>query len=284
MAYQATIIPVMIASPGDVRDEREAIRAALHDWNDINSVASKIMLAPVGWDSHSSPELGARPQELINSRLLKTCDLLIGVFWTRIGSPTGKAVSGTVEEIQEHLNAGKPAMIYFCSKPVAPDSLDQEQYNKLKEFKAWCKKNGLIEEFENLEQFRSQLHKQLHICILSNPYLKELITSRGGAANDAVQASTPEPVPISYKLSDDAKVLLKAAAQSEDGSILKLSMLGGRVIQTGGQNFGGGHGRDAARWENALNELVSNDLVVARGYKDEFFELTHEGWLVADKL
>ena len=30
-----------------------------------------------------------------------------------LGSPTGVSASGTVEEIEEHLRAGKPAMIYF---------------------------------------------------------------------------------------------------------------------------------------------------------------------------
>ncbi|MGJ3660850.1 hypothetical protein ACR8KK_02545, partial [Shigella boydii] len=49
---------------------------------DINSARSKVMLTPIGWETHTSPELGVRPQELINQRLLVDCDLLIGVFWT----------------------------------------------------------------------------------------------------------------------------------------------------------------------------------------------------------
>lgn len=140
MAYTATVIPVMIASPGDVFEEREIVRAAIHDWNDVNAATSKVMLAPVGWDTHASPELGSRPQELINSRLLKNCDLLIGVFWTRLGTPSGEADSGTVEEIEKHVAAGKPAMIYFSSRPVAPESIDQVQYAKLSEFRERCKR------------------------------------------------------------------------------------------------------------------------------------------------
>jgi hypothetical protein len=282
MAYPATIIPVMIASPGDVNDERAEVRHALHDWNDVNSVSAKVMLAPIGWDSHSSPELGSRPQELINRRLLERCDLLIGVFWTRIGSPTGVAESGTVEEIKEHLAAGKPAMIYFCRKPVAPDALDAEQYAKLKEFEAWCKTQGLIEEFVNLDEFRRKLHRQLTACLSNNSYLRSLTQPDSGAITVSVQASQANDA--QYQLSDDAIALLKAAASREDGTILKLATLGGRFIQTGGQNFGGGHGRESAKWENALNELLENNLVVERGYKGEYFELTHEGWRVADAL
>ncbi len=84
MAYQATVIPVMIASPGDVSEERNIIRSVVHEWNDVNAAQSRVVLAPIGWEPHSSPELGDRPQELINSRLLRAYDLLVGVFWTRL--------------------------------------------------------------------------------------------------------------------------------------------------------------------------------------------------------
>jgi hypothetical protein len=152
MAYQATVIPVMIASPGDVAEERQLIREIIHDWNDVNAEVSNVMLAGIGWETHSSPELGARPQELINKRILKNCDLLIGVFWTRLGTPTGKSSSGTVEEIEEHVAAGKPAMIYFSSKPVAPQSVDAEQFAKVQEIKQKWMPQGLIETYDNLEE------------------------------------------------------------------------------------------------------------------------------------
>jgi len=271
----------MIASPGDVSEERAAIRSTLHDWNDINSVNSRIVLTPVGWESHSSPELGIRPQELINNRVLKNCDLLIGVFWTRLGSPTGKAQSGTVEEIQEHLAAGKPAMIYFSSKPASPDTFDPEQYLQLKAFKIWCKSQGLIEEFENIDQFRAKLSKQLPLCLSNNTYLKGLTTL---SLDPPRVVAAMELATESYQLSEDARTLLKSAAQKSGGTILKLAHLSGRSIQAGDQSFGGDGPRESARWEGALDELVANELVVARGYKDQVFELTHEGWRVADEL
>ena len=76
MAYQATVIPVMIASPGDVVEERELIRRVIHDWNDVNAESTHAILTAVGWDTHSSPEIGTRAQELINSRILKNCDFI----------------------------------------------------------------------------------------------------------------------------------------------------------------------------------------------------------------
>ena len=124
MSYLAQVYNVMIASPGDVQAERNIVREVIHEWNAIHSAQRQVVILPVSWESHSSPEMGARPQEIINKQVLDKCDLLVGVFWTRIGTESGAYVSGTVEEIERHLDAGKPAMLYFSGKPAYPDSID----------------------------------------------------------------------------------------------------------------------------------------------------------------
>lgn len=82
--------------------------------------------------------MGAHPQEIINRQVLAHCDLLVGVFWTRIGTATSQHASGTVEEIEKHIASGKPTMLYFSSQPVALDSVDAAQYANLTEFKVSC--------------------------------------------------------------------------------------------------------------------------------------------------
>lgn len=132
MPFDARVLKVMIASPGDVSAERQIVRDVLVEWNHVHSEDRRLVLMPIGWETHSSPSMGDRPQAIINKQILSDCDLLVAVFWTRIGSPTGAAVSGTVEEIQEHVRAGKSAMIYFSSAPVRPDSVDEKQYAALR--------------------------------------------------------------------------------------------------------------------------------------------------------
>lgn len=77
MAYDAKVLPVMIASPSDVEDEREIVRRELAEWNTIYSKTQSAVLLPIGWETHSAPELAGRPQEIINDRLLKDADLLV---------------------------------------------------------------------------------------------------------------------------------------------------------------------------------------------------------------
>lgn len=278
MAYVATVIPVMIASPGDVIEEREIARAVIHDWNDVNSQHSQIVLSAVGWDSHSSPELGERPQELINKRVLQDCDLLVAIFWTRIGTPTGKAQSGTVEEIEEHVSSGKPAMIYFSAKPVSLPTVELTQYSDLKAVQAEWSRRGLVETYDTSEQFRHKFTKQLQLCLRKNEYLTDLV-----GANSQVDERTERLEGRGPKLSADARELLKAAGGDTHGMIMKREFLNGQQINAGERVFGNDSRREFSRWVAAIDELVNCGLITARGYKGDLFELTHEGWLLAEK-
>jgi hypothetical protein len=96
MSYSAKTFNVMIASPGDVASERSIVRDVVYEWNAVNSSSRKIVLLPIGWESHSSPEMGTSPQAIINNQVLDKCDLLIGVFWTRIGTATDQYERGLI--------------------------------------------------------------------------------------------------------------------------------------------------------------------------------------------
>src|SRR5262249_32374871 len=122
-------------------------------------------LLPLMWETHSTPEMGERPQAVINRQVLCRGDLLVAVFWTRIGTPTGSSPSGTVEEIRNHLGAGKPALIYFSRKPVELDSVDHDQYGALKQFREECKQNGLIAMYDSLEEFSEQFSRHLEQAV-----------------------------------------------------------------------------------------------------------------------
>ena len=99
MGYNASVFNVMIASPSDVASERSIVREVIYDWNAVHSEEKSMVLLPVESESHSSPEMG-RPQEIINRQTVDKCDLLVGIFGTRIGTDTGEYDSGTIEEIE----------------------------------------------------------------------------------------------------------------------------------------------------------------------------------------
>ena len=113
MAFPATVYRVMLASPSDVASERAIVREVLSEWNAAHAERRGLVVLPLGWEVDVAPEMGDAPQNIIDKRILTEADLVIGIFWTRIGTPTSHYASGAVEEIEEHVAAGKHAMLYF---------------------------------------------------------------------------------------------------------------------------------------------------------------------------
>lgn len=165
MSFSATVLNVLIASPSDVPEEREAITDSLYEWNALNSQTTGFVLLPVRWESHSAPTMGDRPQGIINNQVVRNCDMLIGAFWTRLGSPTGVEESGTVEEIKWFLKQQKPVMLYYSKKQVDLDLIDTQQLEKLKEFKKSIRDKGIQEQYTNVDELKMKLSRQLTIVL-----------------------------------------------------------------------------------------------------------------------
>ncbi|OGV48574.1 MAG: DUF4062 domain-containing protein [Lentisphaerae bacterium GWF2_52_8] len=281
MSYTATVFKVMIASPSDVSPERAVVRERLAEWNIVNSDSKKTVLLPIGWETHTSPEMGDRPQSIINKQVAKDCDLLVGIFWTRLGTPTGEYESGTVEEIEEHIKTSKPVMLYFSDAPVRPDSVDTKQYERLKEFKESCKTKGIFETYSDLNDFKEKFYRQLQIKLNQESYFKIKMPTQVYITEEILQSNSPN-IP---KLSKEAQSLLKEASHDSSGTILRWNHLEGFIVQTNDQSFvSSNNPREQATWEAAIVELEKSDLIQAVGYKREAFRVTKGGYDIAELL
>jgi hypothetical protein len=279
MPYIATTYNVMIASPGDVVSERAAIRQTLADWNVVHSQARGIVLLPIGWETHSSPQMGAHPQKILNKQILKGSDLLVGVFWTRLGTPTDTHASGSVEEIEEHISANKPTMLYFSSQPVLDGSVDAREYERLVSFREQCKKRRLYQVYNGAADFRECFNRQLQLKLNQEPYF-----SRDESSSTAPLLPSFSSHRASLVLSEEATVLLAAAAEG-DGVIMHLRYLGGTDVQAGGKSFVEDKSQRAvARWEAAISELEQAGLIEDRAGKREVYFMTNDGFQVIDGL
>ena len=280
MSYDAKVFNVMIASPGDVSPERSIVKEVTYEWNAVHSYARKIALMPIGWESHSSPEMGASPQEIINNQVLDKCDLLVGVFWTRIGTATTDYASGTVEEIEKHIETGKPTMLYFSSQPVAMDSVDMAQIEELKKFKDSCRSRGLYETYDSHTDFRLKLSRHLQLKINEHSIFESQ------AMPGAIASLPPLSVAAAPStLSQEAKILLKEASSDPHGVVMHLRYVSGTDIQSNGKKLNqSSERREVARWESAIEELVKEHYLVARGAKGEIYEVTNTGYLYASTI
>lgn len=165
MAFNARVYRILIASPSDVAPERDVAVKVIQEWNDLHAQQRGITLLPLRWETHSTPELGDRPQAIINRQIVVDADALIGIFWTRVGSHTGVAESGTLEEIQVILDSKRPAMLYFSTAPRSPDEIDTDQLERLRAFKSRQQKEGLTQNYASLNEFRDHLSRHIEVTV-----------------------------------------------------------------------------------------------------------------------
>ncbi len=107
--FDASVLKVLLSSPGDTGEEVAAVKESLHGWNGSRAESAQVILLPRHWKSDGVPRLGAGGgQGVINEQLVDDADIVIALFDSRLGQATAEAVSGTAEEIRRAVDAGNP--------------------------------------------------------------------------------------------------------------------------------------------------------------------------------
>lgn len=128
-------------------------------------------MEPRAWTTAGTGALG-RQRDVINRQVPGDYDLFVGIMWSRFGTPTDRAGSGTKEEFDRALARYREnpksldILFYFKDAPLAPSKLDPAQLAKVQEFKASLKETGLLSwDFADVEQFEKLmgLHLTRHV-------------------------------------------------------------------------------------------------------------------------
>ena len=94
--------------------------------------------------------MGADAQAVINQQIGDAYDVYIGIMWSRFGSPTPRAGSGTEEEFDRALKRATQSggrvkiMFYFKNDPLPLTEIDHEQLKRISEFKAKLREQGVL--------------------------------------------------------------------------------------------------------------------------------------------
>lgn len=167
MPVQQTILQVFVASPSDVPEERNLLEAVIDELNRVWADSLGVSYRLYKWELNVKPGIGEEPQAVINAQIPADYDLFIGIFWTKLGSPTKSFQSGTIEELERAISrrktTGSPeVMIYFKDAPVHPSKLDPSQLQKLNEFRdTLSSKGALYSIFEDQDGFEASLRSHL---------------------------------------------------------------------------------------------------------------------------
>src|SRR5579864_443929 len=93
---------IVIASPSDVTTERELADQVIREAGDTVAPQLSLALRCFRWEIDTFPSFHAHgPQGAVDSLMdITTCDILVVIFWSRLGTPGPDGLSGTEHEFR----------------------------------------------------------------------------------------------------------------------------------------------------------------------------------------
>jgi hypothetical protein len=167
----------------------------------------------------------------VNDQIGSNYDVYLGVFWTRIGTPTGVADSGSVEEFELALEraqqAGRPRIAALFKKaPIDPTAIDPQQLQKVQDCKARLGDMGAFyREFSDSDSLRNivnLLFEQVSKDAL-HPEQRSQISSAGNKSSSANQPSSNDE---NDDEDDEGAGLLEVGEQFGEATQRMMSLLG----------------------------------------------------------
>jgi hypothetical protein len=168
MSRNMVHLSIMAASPSDVAAEREYLEEIVRELNSAWGKTLGVFIDLVRWETVGFPGVGSDPQEVLNTQIGDDYDIFIGLLWHRLGTPTPRAQSGTIEEFerayQRHIDdpGSIKIMFYFKDAPVSPSEIDPSQLTKVANFRKRLGEEGVLYwTFSDRETFGSLLRVHL---------------------------------------------------------------------------------------------------------------------------
>ncbi len=166
MAELAIRLPIFVASPGDVKVERETAREEILSLGE-KITSQRIILEPFLWEHHARPSY-RRPQAFINKHL-RTSELTVAIFWNRLGSAASLdgTETGAEEEFRiagEQIYKGQSDDVFlYFREPDPPPGASPDQIEKVREFRERIgdSKSVLYWTYLDPEEFRFTFRRHL---------------------------------------------------------------------------------------------------------------------------
>lgn len=207
MARSETVLQVFVASPGDVREERESLESIIAELNRTWSKTLGVRLELLRWETSTHPAAGNDPQDVVNSQITDEYDIFIGILWGRIGTETPRSQSGTIEEFERAYarwqsdSCAVEIMFYFKDTPIKPSAIDTQQLLKVQKFRESLGDEGIYHwSFQGLENFESSV--RAHLSSVAQKWAKKYAGSATSSSIMPAPASAP-PSPPSLPESEE---------------------------------------------------------------------------------
>jgi hypothetical protein len=161
---------LIVVSPSDVRDYKDAVDKVVAELNRAEFQRRGVVVTIWRWDADAIPQMSALGvQDALDQQMdLERSRLVVGIFWTRIGTQGPDQKTGTEHEIERAFDfwqrTGQPTVaLYFCTQPLHPPNTveDADQLVGLLRFKSSLEMRQIIFEVKDLEEFEARFRHHL---------------------------------------------------------------------------------------------------------------------------
>jgi bifunctional DNA-binding transcriptional regulator/antitoxin component of YhaV-PrlF toxin-antitoxin module len=196
MAQKITALRIVLASPSDVKRERQEFAKITEQVNNDTARPAGFHLELWRWETDSRPGFNPMgPQGLIDQVLkIEQCDLFVGIFWNRIGSKTKFGKTGTEHEFEAAYKAWKrkgshEILFYFSEKPSNLVAAELAQRRRVWAFRDSFPEEGLYWTYKGYAEFVK--YASDHLREFVHQYAAR--TRRGRASTSVSKAQPPNP-------------------------------------------------------------------------------------------
>jgi hypothetical protein len=180
-------VGVFLSSPGDLESERNVLEGVVLD---TASLFRRFGLNVYAWryEREVSPGIGGDSQQLVNRRTPDDYDIFVGAMCRRVGTPTPRAPSGTIEEFlsarTRFERTGKPRVLFYFGSDPEPPRTSEEKRNLRDVGQFRRRYPGLFSSFKDAADLRYRFQRHLidqvlDLCFAS-PEPLDLDRSRKG--------------------------------------------------------------------------------------------------------
>jgi tetratricopeptide (TPR) repeat protein len=234
---------VFFASPGGLKDEREAFRDIVDEVNKNYAVEQGVMFVPKGWE-YALPGMG-RAQEIINEQVRES-DYLVVMFFDKWGRPPGGA-GGYTSGTEEEFNVGKECLhdpagsmryiaVYFKGVSERQMADPGPELQKVLTFKSGLEEEGLLlySTFDSLEEFKTAFRARLHgwarVWRDGPPAPKQPEPAEQALPDDAVATSINAHLINGDESSSEASIVDQAVHAFKRGRLTRAEQLFAQVV------------------------------------------------------
>jgi hypothetical protein len=169
---QTNLLKLFISCPSDITSELDSIRLLVDEINKTTGKQGGYIIDTLNWDIDTYTAIGTDAQDAINNQIEDEYDILVSLIWQKLGTPTKRDKSGTVEEINRALdNPTKLSLIYFKTTIENLNEIDLNELQKINEFKSELSSKGVLyKEFNSTPEFETKF--RINLTSLISDYLK----------------------------------------------------------------------------------------------------------------